>query len=381
MKLIFHIGSHKTGTTSLQDFLSSVSPTLSAAGVAYPRPKADIPMHYALLSGLVPEADLPRIARFSGTEQRRKFRKKRALAALRKIVAAGKHDTILLSSEEFFTPMAEEGLAHLKAELTAIGIQSFHFVAYLRQPSAFYRSWLQQTLKASYVPPLMTPPPYERIFAPYLQVFGDQALQLRLYPEVWPEGDDIIRDFCREVLSMDGLQAQAVAKSQLNQSLSAESIALMQSYRFAFLRSQEDRFTADSRSLGAVLSRLEKEFATTKIRLHETVAQQIDADAAPLLWLRDTLSFQFPALAYERLETKRSDEVKAPLDLRELITIHEDMYRKLAERLGRSSWIRNARLESRLVAGLDAASHRRRYWLDEQAARGYCPPAFAGVSS
>lgn len=379
MKLLFHIGSHKTGTTSLQNHLADIAPELSKSGIIYPRPKTHIPPHSILLSGLMPEQDLPRIVRFAGTADQRKARKRQALETLRAIASKSSGDTLLLSSEEFFMPIPERGLSKLKHELTDAGFRSFSFVAYLRQPSAFYASWLQQTLKASFTPPKILAPPCEQIFSPYLNVFGKSSLNLRLYPEVWPQGDDTVQDFFRDVLFREDLAQDRADKPQVNRSLSAEAIALMQSYRFAFLREREDRFTSDSRRLGAALTRLEAETNTTKIQLHDAIAQKIDYDGAALTWLRDHLSFRVPGLDYSRLE-KRSEEIETPFDLRRLIHIDPAAYRTLARKLLNSGWANSARLESRLSFGLDPMSRRRRQWLEAQSQHGYAPPTLSATT-
>ena len=379
MKLLFHMGSHKTGTTSLQSYLSEIAPQLSETGILYPRPKTEIPPHSILLSGLMPEDDLPRIVRFSGSEDQRKARKTRALEVLRKLAQRSPEATLLLSSEEFFTPIPEQGLSTFKQELMDAGISSFSFIAYLRRPSAFYVSWLQQVLKASFLPPKIAPPPYEEIFTPYLKVFGEKAVQLRLYPEVWPQGDDTVQDFFREVLGREGLAQHRAGRPKVNQSLSAESIALMQSYRFAFLREQQGRYTSDSRSLGGALTRLESETETTKIQLKQNITRYIDLNIEALLWVRDHLSFVAPDVDYSHLE-QTAEALETPSDLRELIDIEPEAYRVLAQKLLAQGWANSARLESRLAFGLDPKSRRRRLWLKDQIQHGYAPPNISATN-
>ena len=140
MRVLLHVGTHKTGSTALQRFLHSHSATLLKHGVLYPLPFKDGSHAHVLEDYLQPE-QLPH--RYPNT-------------AFMSQIAAVIRDTsprpqvMIVSSEELGLHLMHADRARqLCEDLAALpGVESLEVIVYLRFPvSAFATSIVQQALK------------------------------------------------------------------------------------------------------------------------------------------------------------------------------------------------------------------------------------------
>ena len=149
-RLLLHVGSHKTGTTTIQDALAGNRPWLEDHGVYYPNPKpyffAKSDAHHDLAHALAAPGG-PDSARV------RKFRD-------HLVEAARHHDRILLSAEPFFRheiPSEEHGREARLAKRRAYIARMADFFApfdteillVLRRPDSFVESLYKNAVVSS----------------------------------------------------------------------------------------------------------------------------------------------------------------------------------------------------------------------------------------
>lgn len=275
MRVILHIGSNKTGTTSLQGAFHGGRRALLQAGVLYPQPTDGGHTHAVLLQGLYHPAHIPRLERQypKSPQARVQF-----LETLRREVQASRPRVLVLSSEGFFRPLAPGALPCLRDELLGLGATSIEIAVYLRRPSDKYLSSLQQTLKASsqFLPP--GPSTYREVLEPYLETFGTGAMRARVFGRDRLIGGDIIEDFLEQIIGGEArVMVGALPRVQANATLGAESMDILRLFRTEFHPRNDGRFAADSNALVRTLLDLDIRLGATRPRLFPEVAAAIDA--------------------------------------------------------------------------------------------------------
>ena len=146
-KCILHIGSGKTGTTTLQKTLASHRNILLENGVLYPGD--DINHHHLSLLAL-PASILPRQYKTLAPEQLKKTREE-FWRNLSRSLEKEKYHTVILSTEYLFT--ASEYAVDKIEKLLQGYFNNIEIVASVRDPAEYYVSNCQQTLKANSKPP------------------------------------------------------------------------------------------------------------------------------------------------------------------------------------------------------------------------------------
>lgn len=137
MRVILHIGAHKTGTTSIQATMTQSDEVLASAGVIYPRccwfDAAHHRLGYAMKKKLdARHGDLPVL-----TDE---------LAQLSGALAASNAHTALISSEEMFTAP----VASINALAESLKGHEVEVVAFVRRPDVLFESAFNQRLKQVY---------------------------------------------------------------------------------------------------------------------------------------------------------------------------------------------------------------------------------------
>lgn len=201
-KLFLHIGHYKTGTSAIQDYLSSHADALRACGYLYPesaRPKAGSTNHGHLSLSL---------ARAYGFNPPPWYREDvtadDAYQALHDEIAQSAEEHVIVSSEEFvqlaLVRNPEQAIRDLKERLAAYDV---HIILYLREPFSLLKSWFNEVNKG----PVGTRnfPTFfanlnqhflsqERICKAYTDQFGPERMTLLTYKS---SGADHIREFLR----------------------------------------------------------------------------------------------------------------------------------------------------------------------------------------
>lgn len=365
MKTILHIGMPKTGSTVLQNCLAASRDQLAAQGALYPEnpPGCAFNNHRMLIFGFMAFRNLPRHVRKHPEYTQANLGTNYAgfLAHLGRQVVETRPACVILSSETLFRRLGSLARRSLPAAMTALGGDEPPVIAvYLRRPSDYYLSALQQRLKNAHS---VTPPQVQSavgVLKSYVETFGAAALRPRVYDRGQLEGGDIIADFLAAHLPERAIDPATLTRAAgANETVSAEAMDLMRRFRLAFHRRAEDVTTTDSVRLLRALRRIDKAIGAARPRLHPEIAEMIDYARPDPLRLRDAYGLVFPGLDYRRLERGATGRAAWPVlralwrpwRLDEIVPIDAGVRREILARLGRSRW-----------AGEDPA---RAHWIAE----------------
>jgi hypothetical protein len=140
---------------------------------------------------------------------------------------------------------------------------------------------------------------------------------------------------------------------ELNVSVSAESMLVMQSYRKTFYPEADNRLTRDSDALRHMLRKVDASVGAGRPRLRPEIAEFVDYSSRDPLWLRDQRGIVFPDFDYRPLEEGRlrTSPLTDSLALRDIVFIDDTKLAAILETLTGSAWA--------------LADQQRRQWIRE----------------
>jgi DNA-binding phage protein len=355
MTIVLHIGMPKTGSTMLQNCFGASRGALGAHGVLYPENPPGCPFnnHRLLIFGFLGFDDLPRHVRKHARYTAGSMAADHAefLAHARAQIAAARPECTVLSSETLYRPLRPAGQASLAGAMAALRAEpgAVRVAVYLRRPSEYYLSALQQHLKNAHA---ITPP---RVGSPlgvldsYAAAFGTAALAPRVYDRKLLAEGDIVADFLAAYLPEAGITPAALTRpTHGNESVSGEAMDLLRAYRLAFHTQADNVHSRDSSELLRALREIDRALGAPRPRLHPEIAEMIDYARTDALHLRDRFGLVFPGLDYARLAREgvaaqlwtRLRGLRPPRRLEEVIAIDPALRRAMLDRLAASRWAR-----------------------------------------
>lgn len=209
-KCILHIGTEKTGTTAIQEYLRSNRSELQKRGVYHPVAADTEHSSQWEFVAIVHHApwnqDTGRELGITDKVSQDAFRDQLRETLDQEFQAAENADTLVISSEHF------QSRLYLDREISALKdflepwVETFEIVVYFRRQDELALSLLSTRLKSSaqvtldnILKTLNSAPKYyayDEIYARWAKAFGDEAMRPRIYdPEHWPE-DGLVADFC-----------------------------------------------------------------------------------------------------------------------------------------------------------------------------------------
>ncbi len=192
MKYIIHIGTNKTGTSTLQSFLHTNSSKLETLGICYP----NIGMHSSAHHELV--------TRFKANSNLNNLQGELS-------ILENKFETAIFSSESFHT------LAQPERLLPFFPKNSTNIVVYIREHATYLSSWYQQAIQARNTS--LSFEEFIQIFKAdycdlvkkWVDTFGRENIHIRLYERDKLVDRDIVSDFLANFLQFDKSAFQALS--------------------------------------------------------------------------------------------------------------------------------------------------------------------------
>ncbi|GEN99407.1 hypothetical protein NSE01_12400 [Novosphingobium sediminis] len=252
---LLHIGTMKTGNTSLHHGLAMAKANGILGTVAYPRWRGDL--HQARLATLYGSErlwdKLPSLReRYPADEGR--FQQ--MLRAYRKFVFAQlrRASGAIISAETFAHLFSADMALALRRDLEGAGFRKFKIVLYVRDPADYYLSITNQNLRMTTATPLVEDPAsFKYAFLEMADVWeaafpGD--LMVRKYPAA--SGAEVFDDFNMVLKDTFGIAIPHIPVRK-NPSLSTEGMHIMQLYRNAVSPDSSRTLTADAALLARFL--------------------------------------------------------------------------------------------------------------------------------
>jgi len=368
MSIVLHIGMPKTGSTMLQNCLRASQAVLARHGVLYPDNPPGCPFnnHRMLIFGFLGFEDLPRHVRKHPRYTAASMAADHAefLAHIRAQIAAARPATTVLSSETLYRRLRAAGRTSLTRALATLGAErgAVRVALWLRRPSEYYLSALQQHLKGSHV---ITPPGAQsplKVIESYAAAFGAAALAPRVYDRKLLADGDIVADFLAAHLPGAGIDAGALTRpDDGNETVSGEAMDILRAFRLAFHAHADNVHARDGSALLRALRRIDGQVGAGRPRLRPEIAETIDYARSDPLILRDRFGLVFPGLDYDRLArggglaARLWTRLAPPRRLEEVIVLDPAIRRAILARLAASRWARADPARTAWVAGLARA--------------------------
>jgi hypothetical protein len=244
MKLILHIGTHKTGTTALQQFLYANRERLAARGFYYATPPHGL-QHSNLAANALIGGESRSVQAFftKHTEMARRH---------------GAH-TLLVSAENFYAMSVLAGIRRRQACANAIerehllietlqslmpeAIDTAQIACYFRRPDRYAESLYSQHVKrevgfagtfGDFLPLIEAALFYNTCMSLWSDIFGEKHCIVRVYESI---NGDIVDDFLLSVLNVSDIDSVAHTSSRANERVSRDLLefkrTINRSVRFA----------------------------------------------------------------------------------------------------------------------------------------------------
>lgn len=215
MKCILHIGTEKTGSSSLQGFLTGNLLTLRKKGFLYPKSvmnahyykESKLILHSPLAAYSLEDDDIQDIHLYNGVPDRlsvAEFRKD-IENKLREEIAGFAGHTIIFSSEHLSSRLVNHGAVRRLRNFLGEHCTSFQVVVYIRHQCDMYYATLNSTVRSGGTIDFAEPPPqglwadrrydYRQTLSLWGEVFGYDNLVVREYDKNRLKFGDICGDF------------------------------------------------------------------------------------------------------------------------------------------------------------------------------------------
>ncbi|KZY41210.1 hypothetical protein A3731_12265 [Roseovarius sp. HI0049] len=295
MHLFLHIGTGRTGTQSLQDFLKKNSEQLAMNGVYYPLTEGKN-HHNALALPVCGDRPPRYLMHRYGNDVEKNLKAFHDYfddieAKIRKVDP----DNVILTSEFLGREFKPELGQPLFDRLTAL-FDRISVVVYFRSPASYYLSAALQTLKASGI----LKPPAKQTARKILESYDPLGAELilREYKREALVNGDVCEDFI-SVVAPDLVGKLPAPSREKNETLSAEVMSIIQDYRNAIWPNDNNKFNEETDGLLATLLDVSNRNGIYEPpQLRPELVAELNALDDDMLWLRDKHGFEYTDVDY-----------------------------------------------------------------------------------
>lgn len=281
MKIVLHVGQAKTGTTAIQRAFRQNDKELLRQGFLYPICKGGV-SHALLTVPILGRVQRSLAARIGADYAAGLEISKQSWEQIGAEIRSKAPDAVIISSEFLFSAPHIDRIPSLIEKYFG-SIVDLEFLVYMRTPSDYYVSAMQQKLKASH-----KIPPIGNLRLNQLKRFADMGkVTVRKFDRHELVGGDAILDAC-SVLGIDSNKFNQKNQRESNASISAEGIILLQRYREAHHADRDNIFTEDTKAFLSKIIMEEKSHPGlyTRPMLKVEFAQALDRETPEMKSIR-----------------------------------------------------------------------------------------------
>jgi len=309
MKLVLHIGSGKTGTTSIQNFFVRNAKELSEKGVLYPVSKSVAPNHILLPAGFVRENSIPIPHNRFYLDNFNKYKEdfSRFMQALDHDIEKQRPDVLVLSAEQLFRDFSAVSALDFSALLQPY-FDEITVVAYVRDPVSDYASRISQKVRTG---SLMFPPAVREVRS-VLEYYESQfpgCVHVNAFERDQLVNGDVVFDFVTKYVPEALGTLQAKKLPSYNESLPVELLLKLQEQRLRFQPEGKRPAIETSAFISVMTKRFSKAYPAQKngkLKLKPKVEDYLRQSALDYRWLRDQYGVTFNSLDYEQMRSTES---------------------------------------------------------------------------
>lgn len=247
-KLLLHIGMGKTGTSAIQKSMRRF--VRDGNQLIYPKFSAD-PSHNELMVLLKPHAMQPRTIQSRFPKDNEKYRQF-VSSVKQEIEQAIDQAGNLVVSAEYFWDLTDAQINELATLLKVEQFDEVRVLVYLREPVAYYNSYIQQRLKAStkFPQPQDYKINYVNILKRWQKKFGRQ-LSIKVYQREQLVGESSITDFATQCETLFSIKSSGLGsrQSNANESLTAAGLLSLYEIKRRYFKNSENRYDSDTKRL------------------------------------------------------------------------------------------------------------------------------------
>lgn len=237
-RIVLHIGTEKTGTSTIQHFLSKNRDAFAAEGVVYPRfTGANGGSQWGFVAAVQKrpwKSEIGARLNIRDEDSADAYRQRLLSSVDEELLACPGCHTLILSSEHFHSRLRTPEILRELKSLLGRWSDNVQVMVYFRRQDRVAVSHYSTKLKSGQPEPDIFPNikdgllpyyyDYERIYANWSRVFGKNAVQVGVFAPQRLTAGDLLTDFCRKVeLSVDGKFRPA----KINESLSEAGVQLL----------------------------------------------------------------------------------------------------------------------------------------------------------
>lgn len=265
MELYLHIGTEKTGTSSVQNFFGANRELLARKGVLYPETPGN--RNHTRLAGAAqnPEEIGP-LRKTLGIRAREGIEKLRTelIAGLKAEYESRDFKTVVMSGEHCSSRLLEDDEVQWLKDIFTPHFEKIHIVAYLRRQDAYLLSIYSTAVKSGATFQLGLPPErsirnrydYWPFLSRWARVFGRDAIICRKFERSALTNGDVVDD----MLAVAGIQADPGFErpEDVNESLDANTLEFLRLFNKHVPRFVDDRVNPAKANLLALLNKVSK---------------------------------------------------------------------------------------------------------------------------
>lgn len=292
-RLVLHLGHGKTGSTSIQRSLRASVDVLTSAGILFPDPGRHDNHQFLFprLHGALPD-DPVQLASLGANPAAARQMAEQHWQNLLGDIRRMRPDTIVLSCENQFRPFETNAL-HQLSQTCAELAERTEIVVYLRSPSSFFMSNVQQDVKKRPEFRFVSASRCRDTLEPFLQHGPGPVSAIRFSREDLKDGD-VVTDFVSRFLPELDASQLTRDMAEENTSASAEAMALLQDM-FRGTRLPPRGYRRDLKAFRKVVIDADrKEPGRSRPVLYDHVRAAIAARVIDHDWLADTFDLRFP---------------------------------------------------------------------------------------